>query len=135
MVFNHGGILDDCNMDNTQNLEAQHATLVKSLAKNGGTIREELTPMDCHQLHMAVGICGEAGELLDAVKKRAIYQKELDIENVIEELGDLEFYMQGLRESLGITRWACLQYNIAKLTKRYGQTYSNTAAQERLDKK
>src|SRR5574343_533576 len=38
-------------------------------------------------LHAAVGISGEAGELLDAVKKTWIYNKSLDVQNVIEELG------------------------------------------------
>ena len=51
---------------------------------------------------MVVGVSGEAGELLDAVKKAVIYRKPLDLENVIEELGDLEFYMEGLRQGLEI---------------------------------
>ena len=85
---------------------------------------------------MAVGISGEAGELLDAIKKAAIYQKPVDRQNVIEELGDLEFYMEGLRQGLGITRKETIQGNIDKLSKRYeGFKYSNEAAQNRADKK
>lgn len=38
---------------------------------------------------MATGVSGEAGELLDAVKKSVVYKKPLDRENVVEELGDL----------------------------------------------
>jgi len=71
---------------------------------------------------------------LDAIKKSAIYKKTLDRPNVIEELGDLEFYMQGLRSALGITREDTLRHNISKLTKRYGDKYSNQAAQARADK-
>ena len=116
-----------------------HPELVKALAKNGDTIAQELTGQDAHILHMAVGISGESGELLDAVKKAVIYRKPLDRENVIEELGDLEFYMEGLRASLGITREETLEANIAKLLTgekaRYklGQ-YSDQHAQERADK-
>ena len=113
--------------------------MVNALAKPGADIIATLTPEKAHMLHMAVGISGEAGELLDAVKKSVIYNKELDRENVVEELGDLEFYLQGLRAGLGITREETLEANIAKLLTsdkaRYklGQ-YSDQAAQDRADK-
>lgn len=113
----------------------KHNEMVKALAKSGQLIIDELTPEKAHQLHMAVGISGEAGELIDAVKKSAIYNKPLDRENVIEELGDIEFYMEGLRQSLNITREETIYANIAKLGKRYaGGKYSNDAAQQRADK-
>lgn len=116
--------------------QISHAEMVEKLAKPGADIVAQLTPEMAHLWHMATGVSGEAGELLDAVKKAAIYSKPLDTENVIEELGDLEFYMEGIRQGLGITREDVLQANIAKLAKRYPQmTYSNTAAQERADKK
>lgn len=116
-------------------MNIKHDELVARLAKSGTDILAQLTPEAAHQLHMAVGISGEAGELLDAVKKSAIYCKPLDMENVIEELGDIEFYMEGLRARLGISREQTLQANIEKLSKRYSSlTYSNQAAQERADK-
>jgi len=111
-----------------------HEQLVKALAKPGEDIVKELTGPQAHLLHMALGICGEAGELLDAVKKLAIYQKPLDVANVIEELGDLEFYMEGLRQGILVSREMCVEGNIKKLTKRYGEKYSNSAAQLRADK-
>ena len=112
-----------------------HADLVKALAKPGAEVAASLTPETAHLLHMAVGISGEAGELLDAVKKAAIYVKPIDRENVIEELGDLEFYMEGLRQGMGITREETLEHNIAKLSKRYAAGfYTNQAAQVRADK-
>jgi NTP pyrophosphatase (non-canonical NTP hydrolase) len=113
----------------------QFDAMVKALAKPGEAILASLTPEKCHLLHMAVGISGEAGELLDAVKKAVVYNKPLDIENVIEELGDLEFYMEGLREKLGISRKQTLDATITKLGERYkGMIYSDTAAQLRADK-
>lgn len=112
----------------------QFKELVKHLTKPGGEIIGDLDSCKAHNLHMAVGIAGEAGELLDAVKKQAIYNKQLDRENVIEELGDLEFYMEGLRAALGITRDEVLSANMEKLTRRYGAKYSNAAAQARADK-
>ena len=109
--------------------------MVAVLAKPGADIVNELTAEDAHLLHMAVGVSGEAGELLDAVKKSVIYRKPIDLENVIEELGDLEFYMEGVRQRFGITRQDTIDANIAKLGKRYeGFAYSDRAAAVRADK-
>jgi NTP pyrophosphatase (non-canonical NTP hydrolase) len=84
---------------------------------------------------MIMGVSGETGELLDAIKKHVIYRKPLDMPNIIEELGDIEFYMEGLRQQLGVTREQCLQHNIAKLTKRYESgSFSNASAIGRADK-
>jgi len=110
--------------------------MVAGLAKPGQDIINGLTPQTADALHMALGICGEAGELADAVKKWAIYLKDLDRENVVEELGDLEFYMEHIRQLIGITREETIQYNIQKLGKRYeGHIYSDQQAQDRADKK
>lgn len=123
--------------DRKMNLESELGfdEMVTTLAKPGQNIINELTPESAHNLHMAIGVAGEAGELLDAVKKSAIYNKPIDRANVIEELGDIEFYLQGLRVQLKITRRECLEANIAKLSKRYeGLKYSNESAQLRADK-
>lgn len=112
-----------------------YAEMVRALVNPASDIVNSMTYTSAHLLHMAVGVSGEAGELLDAVKKAAIYAKLIDRENVIEELGDLEFYMEGLRQGLGITREETIAHNIAKLSKRYASgSYSNQQAQERADK-
>ncbi len=111
-----------------------YGEMVKALAKDGALIVKEMTPQNAHILHMAVGVSGESGELLDAIKKAVIYQKELDRENVIEELGDLEFYMEGLRQGLNITRDETIQANMDKLGIRYSEGYSDMSAQVRADK-
>lgn len=111
-----------------------HAEMVRALAKPGEAILEEMSAEQAHMLHMAVGICGEAGELLDAIKKNVVYQKPIDMTHIIEEMGDIEFYLEGLRDGLQLARTSILDHNIAKLTKRYGEQYSNQAAQDRADK-
>lgn len=111
-----------------------YSDFVSALCKPGADIKVELTPQQAHGWHMATGVSGEAGELLDAIKKWAIYQKPLDLENVVEELGDLEFYMEGLRQCVGISRDDIIIANTEKLAKRYGEKYSNAAAIERKDK-
>lgn len=112
-----------------------YSDFVMSLCKKGTDICQELTPIRAHTLHMAVGVAGEAGELLDAIKKGAIYGKNLDYPNIIEELGDIEFYMEGLRCGLGITRDEVIEANVRKLSARYpNNTYTNEDAVKRADK-
>lgn len=116
-------------------LEIEYDEMTKSLSKTGDDILKDLTPMQADLMHMAVGVSGEAGELLDAVKKATIYNKPLDIENMIEELGDIEFYMSRVRQLIGVSRDQVLEKNYAKLSKRYAKgSYSNQQAQDRADK-
>ena len=117
------------------NTQQKHTELVLNLVKLGEDIIKELTPDKAHNIHMATGVAGEAGEMLDAIKKEVMYNKPLDRTNVIEELGDLEFYMEGLRLGLDITREETLQANVDKLSKRYTSgKFSNQDAQARADK-
>lgn len=117
------------------NTNPTHADMVRGLTKTGEAILSTMTPEQAYLLHMAVGISGEAGELLDAVKKHAIYNKPLDLVNVVEELGDIEYYLEGLRQKLGIFRQTTLDENVTKLGKRYPNFhYTDAAAQARADK-
>lgn len=107
-------------------IEESHAVPLESL---------DLTPEKMHALHMAIGIAGEAAELLNAVSNHVLYNTPLDEANAIEEMGDLEFYMEGFRQFLLTTREAILKANIAKLEKRYASlSYSDQQAQARADK-
>lgn len=115
-------------------IEKTHANLVAQLCKPGQVIIESMDGDKMHLLHMASKLCSEAGELMDAVGKLCFYNKELDRENVMEELGDIEFYMQGLRSKLNINKYHTLLHNIGKLNKRYSDGYSDKSAHERADK-
>jgi NTP pyrophosphatase (non-canonical NTP hydrolase) len=113
----------------------EYSKFVQTLCKSGSAIALGMTGMEAHLLHMAVGISGEAGEIIDAIKRHVIYRKALDVENVKEELGDLEFYMEGLRGALGISRDEVIEGNKQKLSKRFHSlTYQDSHAQERADK-
>ena len=128
-------VAQDAGKGDKEGEQMEHEELVRRIAKSGQEIKDSLSAKDLDLWHHATGCATEAGELLDAAKKVAIYNKPVDRENVIEELGDLEFYMQGLRANLGITREECLAHNIAKLTKRYPKgTFDNADAVARADK-
>jgi NTP pyrophosphatase (non-canonical NTP hydrolase) len=115
--------------------DISHSDMVAVLKKDGQVITDALTAEDADLWHMATGVAGEGGELLDAVKKAVVYRKPLDRENVIEELGDLEFFMEGVRQILNITREETLDHNIDKLGQRYRDfKYSDSQAQTRRDK-
>ena len=119
----------------TERKTMTHPELVKALVKTGEAIKESITSEEAHLLHMAVGVSGEAGEILDNIKKHVIYKKPFDRANMLEELGDIEFYLEGIRQGAGITRAECLTHNIAKLSTRYHKgSYSDTQAHERADK-
>ena len=109
--------------------------MVSNLVKSGDDILQELTPEQAHLVHMSMGVSGEAGELIDAIKKYTMNQRELDLVNVIEEIGDIYFYLQGMEAALGLTREEILRRNIVKLNERYSEgSYSNEQAKARADK-
>lgn len=77
----------------------EYIEFVKSRAKGGDAILLSLTPEKCHLLHMAIGISGEAAELLEACKDYLISEdpekKEKAKKHMREEVGDLLFYITG----------------------------------------
>lgn len=116
-------------------INEDHQEMVRLLMKQGSEVRRELSNCDADLWHAATGVSTEAGELLDAIKKKVIYRKELDRQNIIEELGDLEFYLEAVRKNLDITREETLKANMVKLADRYKKyRYSDQAAIDRADK-
>ena len=92
-----------------------------------------LEPTD-NLLHAALGLAGEAGEFVDAVKKHYIYNKPLDRENLIEEVGDILWFCALAAKELGHPLGTIAEENIDKLRKRYPSTYSDEHAHARMDK-
>lgn len=85
-------------------------------------------------MHVGLGLAGEAGELADAVKKHLVYGRELDRGNVIEELGDLLWFVALGCCVMGVAMADVAQLNVDKLRKRYPDKYTDHHAQARLDK-
>lgn len=107
---------------------------VATLLKDGDELLASITPEKLEVWHLATLLAGEAGELLDAIKKHVIYNRELDLENVFEELGDIGFAFQGFLDFFGFTRGEVEAGNRAKLLKRFPKGYTDAAAQRRADK-
>jgi len=111
-----------------------YSVFVAARVKNPFDILDALSPSQVNLCHAATGISGEAGKFLDCIKKHVVYAQPLNRENAIEELGDLEFYMEQARQQLGVSREEVLAANVAKLEKRYPISYTDQAAKERKDK-
>lgn len=75
--------------------------------------------------HMIIGISTEAGELLDAYKKHKYYGRDLDIQNVKEEIGDLCWYLFQLAEEVGYSIEEAQSDNLYKLLKRYPHKFED----------
>jgi uncharacterized protein YabN with tetrapyrrole methylase and pyrophosphatase domain len=85
--------------------------------------------------HARGGVNEEAGEISDCLKRHVVYGKELDRANLIEELGDMEFYLQAIKNLFVVSDQEILQANADKLAKRYaGLKYTDESAQQRADK-
>lgn len=78
--------------------------------------------------HAILGIGSEAGELLDQMKKVKIYGKKLDGINLIEEAGDLMWYLALLADDQGVTFEEIWEKNVEKLRARYPEKYSHDKA-------
>lgn len=66
-----------------------------------------------------MGLCGESGEVIDIVKKHHAQGHELDKEKVIEELGDVCWYIAEIAYVLDVKLEDVFEGNINKLSKRY----------------
>ena len=82
------------------------------------TLNPELDEKDVI-INGVMGLCGEAGEAIDIVKKWLAQGHELDREHLLEELGDVAWYLNEAAYALDSSLEEIFDRNIAKLKKRY----------------
>lgn len=111
-----------------------YAQFVLSRCKPGEDVLSSLDADKAHLAHMANGLATETGELIGPLKKHLYYGRDLDVENVKEEAGDLLFYLTAILSACGLTIDDALAANMAKLTKRYADKYTDAEAAARADK-
>lgn len=78
-----------------------------------------------------MGLCGEAGEAIDIVKKHLAQGHELDREKLIKELGDVAWYLAETAYALDVPLEDVLQRNIDKLRARYPEGFDTKRSVER----
>lgn len=86
---------------------------------------------NAEDMHALLGLSSEVGELCDAYKKHIFYGTELDRTNVVEEIGDVAWYLALLADSIGYTLEECMARNIAKLRARYPHRFTQADAVSR----
>ena len=82
-------------------------------------------------LHAGIGVATESGEILDAIKKHVYYGKKLDTVNLIEEVGDVMWYLAVLLDQCGSTFDEAMEKNIAKLKTRFPEGFTEHNALNR----
>lgn len=106
-------------------VEYQEAAL--RTAKDMGSLQQNL-------IHAALGITSEGGEIATLIKASCVYGKETNISHLMEEAGDVLWFLSLLAKCMGITLEDIAKENIRKLKLRYPQGYSDMDAQMRWDK-
>lgn len=84
-------------------------------------------------VHAGLGITAEAGEFSDLVKKRLYHGHTEDRQQMIEELGDILFYIFEAADSLETDLDEIMQANMAKRKKRYPEGFNSETSRRRYE--
>ena len=91
---------------------------VKAMRTASSLSRENLL------LNGVMGLNGEAGECIDLMKKAMFQGHKLDKEKLLDELGDILWYVAITCEGLETTVDEAMTHNVEKLMKRYPDGFS-----------
>lgn len=86
------------------------------------TLNKDLSKKDV-LINGVMGLCGEAGEAIDIVKKYLAQGHELDKEKLIKELGDVAWYLAETAYALDTDLETVFNLNIEKLKRRYPEGF------------
>ena len=78
-----------------------------------------------------MGLCGEAGEAIDLVKKHLAQGHELDCEKLAKELGVVAWYLAETAHAIGYDLDTVLQMNLDKLKARYPDGFAAERSKHR----
>lgn len=98
---------------------------------------EQLSRVNLRILHALMGLQTETGELTDAVKRHIFYGAELDKVNLVEEIGDVFWYIAILLDELKVdvgdkaSFEHAMKVNIEKLRARYPNKFTEYDAVNR----
>lgn len=84
-------------------------------------------------LNYALGLVCEAAEVGDEIKKQIFHGHTPDPEKIMNELGDVLWYMSNLANKYGIRLSDVARFNIEKLQKRYPNGFTQEDSIKRVD--
>ena len=112
------------------NIKDYVKTVLKREMSYLGSI-ERLSEKPIRILHASMGLATESGEILEQIKKHIFYGKPLDEVNLVEECGDLLWYMAVMLDSIGVSFEEVMEANDRKLELRYRSKFTDNAANNR----
>ncbi len=80
----------------------------------------------------ALGLTGETGELVDALKKILYHDHPVDKAKLAEEAGDAMWYLSNIMREFGIGMDDVMAANIEKLRKRYPEGFDPERSKHRV---
>lgn len=80
-------------------------------------------------MNALMGLCGEAGEAIDLMKKHLYQGHELDRQKLVKELGDVAWYLAEAATGLSMPLSEIMQGNLDKLHRRYPQGFDTQRSQ------
>lgn len=98
------------------------------------TLNPDLSKKDV-LINGVMGLCGEAGEAIDLVKKHLAQGHELNRDALIKELGDVAWYLAETARALDVSLEEVCQRNLDKLRQRYPEGFSAADSLRRVDAK
>ena len=120
-----------------RDVESLNDSLIKELARRQEALRQVIdNDADAYQqnvlkyapdhhdyllnvIYAAMGMCGEAGEASELVKKYAYHGHAIDTEHLARELGDVLWYVSYMAYLFGYPLGKIMAMNQEKLVKRY----------------
>lgn len=120
-----------------RDVESLNDSLMKELARRQGALQQDIdNDVDAYQqnvlkyapdyqhympnvLYAAIGMCGEAGEVSELIKKYAYHEHTIDTEHLARELGDVLWYVSYMADLFGYSLGKIMEMNQEKLAKRY----------------
>ena len=84
-------------------------------------------------INAVMGLCGEAGETIDIVKKHLFQGHGLDQEKLKKELGDIAWYLAEAATALDLELDEIFAANIEKLKKRYPEGFDTNRSVNRIE--
>lgn len=120
-----------------RDVESLNDSLMKELARRQEALRQVIdNDADAYQqnvlkyapdhhdylldvIYAAMGMCGEAGEASELVKKYAYHGHAIDTEHLARELGDVLWYVSYMAHLFGYPLGKIMAMNQEKLAKRY----------------
>lgn len=104
-------------------------TLVESMYENENGV--SFTPQQMDILHGVLGVFSEGAEILEALMKCVSSESDLDKVNIVEEVGDVAWYLALMLRAVDGTFNMAMEKNINKLKIRFPNEFSTKDALER----